>query len=278
MRKAMYCLTSVMVIVMLIGFSRGGVQAGQCELPHFDANNFTIQNDNPYLSMDNIGYTYVYEAETDEGLIRDYQSFYTPLPTDPHATILGVNITVVYDVEYLFVEDLGEWVKLEETWDWHAWDNMGNFWYFGEDTVAYEWDDEWNCYTTSTEGAWEAGVDGAEPGIILLADPHPGDCVLQEFYEDEAEDMGKVLRLNARVSIDYGDFENCEMTKEFTKLDPGNIEHKYYCRVGDSPEDGLGLVYIEELKEKTVIFELVEYYPNPAIYSTPIHSASASCP
>ena len=41
---------------------------------------------------------------------------------------------------------------------------------------------------------------GAEPGIILLADPEPRDCVLQEYYEGEAEDRGKVLRLNTTVS------------------------------------------------------------------------------
>ncbi len=267
MRKIMCCLTLVMVVFMLLGFSTGVVQAGKCELPYFDASNFLTQEDNPYLSKGNIGYTYVYEAETEDGLIRDYQWFYTPLPADPHATILGVDITVVYDVEYLWVEDHpggAQWVKLEETWDWHAWDYLGNFWYFGEDTIEYLYEDNWDPADppTSTEGAWEAGVDGAEPGIILLADPHPGDCVQQEYYEDEAEDMGKVLRLNARVSIDYGDYEKCEVTKEFTPLDPGNVEHKYYCRVGDGDEDefALGLVYIEELKGKTVIFELVDYF------------------
>lgn len=271
MRKLMCCLTSVMVVVMLMGFSVGVVRAGKCELPDFDADNFTSPADNPYLSMSNsIDHTYVYEAETDEGLIRDYQYFYTPSPA---INILGVDVIVVYDVEYLFVEDLEAWVILEQTWDWHAWDNDGNFWYFGEDTVAYEWDEDWTCYTTSTEGAWDPRVDDAEPGIILLADPHQGDCVQQEFYEGEAEDRGKVLRLNGNVS-DHCD-KDCLVTKEFTKLDPGNIEHKYYAR--DEDGLGLGLVYIEELKEKTVIFELVEYYSGSPTLSTPIYPGS-SCP
>ena len=72
----------------------------------------------------------------------------------------------------------------------------------------------------------------------------------QEYFEGEAEDMGKVLRLNASVSIDYGDYEDCLKTKEWTPLDPGTVEHKYY-----APE--VGLVYIEELKEKTVEVELI---------------------
>ena len=63
--------------------------------------------------------------------------------------------------------------------------------------------------------------------------------------------MGKVLRLDVNVSIDLGDYEGCLKTKEWTPLEPGTIEHKYYA-------PGVGLVYIEELKEKTVEVELVE--------------------
>ena len=138
----------------------------------------------------------------------------------------------------------------EETDDWYAWDNDGNVWYFGEDTVEYLYDDNWDPAGTSTEGSWEAGVDGALPGIVMPTDPMTGMCYQQEYYEDEAEDMGKVLRLEMNVSIDYGDYEGCLKTKEWTPLDPGTVEHKYY-----APE--VGLVYIEELKEKTVEVELI---------------------
>jgi len=63
--------------------------------------------------------------------------------------------------------------------------------------------------------------------------------------------MGKVLRLNVNVSIDYDDYEGCLKTKEWTPLGPGVVEHKYYA-------PGVGLVFIEELKEKTVEVELIE--------------------
>ena len=253
MRKLMYCLTSVMVVVMLLGFSIGVVQADNCVLPVFDDDNFTGPVDNPYLptpatmSPDQV---YVYEAEDEDGLIRDYQYFSTDTKM---ITVDGETVTayVVYDVEWIWVEDLEVWRILEYTEDWHAWDDQGNFWYLGEDTEEYIYDDDWNFLYTIPAGSWEAGVDGALPGIILLADPYPGACVQQEYYEDEAEDRGKVLRLNAKVSIEYADYVDCEETKEWTKLDPGNVEHKYYA-------PGVGLVYIEELKEKTVIFELVD--------------------
>lgn len=246
MRKRVCCLASVMAMVMLIGLSIEVVQAGTCELPSLSVSAFTMSNDNPYLSRGNIGFTYVYEAETDEGLVRDYIYFSPAIKS-----IIGVNCTVVRDVEWLYVEDIGQWRKVEDTDDWHAWDEIGNFWYFGEFTTAIEYDDDWDQIGENHAGSWEAGVDGALPGIILLANPKPGDCVLQEYYEGEAEDRGKVLRLNGNVSDECD--KDCEVTKEWTKLDPGNVEHKYY-----APD--LGLVHIEELKEKTVIFELVDYY------------------
>jgi len=136
----------------------------------------------------------------------------------------------------------------EDTYDWYAQDNNGNVWYFGEDTTEYLDDG-----TTSKEGSWEAGVDGAEPGIVMLAEPIPGTSYRQEYYEGNAEDMGKVLRLNARVAVEYGDFDDCLKTKEWTSLDPGVIEHKYYA-------PGVGLVLVKELKGTTVRVELIDKY------------------
>lgn len=257
MRKVMCCLSSVMVVVMLMGFSIGVVQAGTCEIPDFNASNFTSPIANQYFPMA-IGDVYVYEAEEEDELIRNYIHFSTDTKV-----ILGVTCTVVYDVEWIWVQELngglGDWRKLEETQDWHAWDNSGNFWYFGEWTTEYEYNDNWVLTGSNNEGSWEAGVASAEtgivaePGIILLADPTPGDCVIQEYAPDDALDRGKVLRLNAKVSVEYDDYEDGDVlvTKEWSELEPGNVEHKYYA-LGD------GLVYIEELKEKTVKVELVD--------------------
>lgn len=242
-----------MVVFMLLGFSIGVVQAGKCELPYFQVTNFGGPNPqpNPYLpELVVVGNTYEYEAEEEDGLIRDYIYF---KPQSENVMIYGVDCTVVYDVEWIWVDDFSKWFKLEETLDWHAWDNFGNFWYFGEDTKEYLYDDEWNLVGDTTDGSWEAGVDGAQPGIILPAEPTPGDCNQQEYYEDEAEDVGKVLRTNATVSIEYGEYEDSLVMKEWTALEPGNVEHKYYA-------PGVGLVYIEELKEKTVKVELVDVF------------------
>ena len=200
MKKMMCCLAMAMVV----GFSMGVAQADPCELPAFYANNFGGSNPvpNPYLPESYvIGKTFVYEAEDEDGLIINYIRF-----TTDTKVIEGVTCMVVHDVEYLMLED-GTYIKLEETWDWHAWDNFGNFWYFGETTTEYEYDDDWKCIGSNNDGAWEAGEDVsgigsiAEPGIILPADPSPGDCYQQEYYEDEAEDVGKVLKLNDKCEF-----------------------------------------------------------------------------
>jgi len=244
MKRALYQLSLLSLIVVL---SLPPTASAQGEVPEFDANNFDTPQDNVYLPMA-IGDTYRYEAEEEDGLIIN-EITHTSNTKDVVVDGVTIECTVVCDIEWIDVEGLGL-VVLEETDDWVAWDNDGNVWYFGEDTTEYLYDDEWNPTGTSHEGSWEAGVDGAEPGILMLADPRPGLSYRQEYYEGEAEDMGRVLRLNVSVSVEFDDFEGCLKTMEWTGLDPGTVEHKYYA-------PGVGLVYIEELKGVTVQVELV---------------------
>lgn len=87
----------------------------------------------------------------------------------------------------------------------------------------------------------------------MLADPDPGLSYRQEFYAGVAEDTAQVLKLGESVSVEFGDFEDCLKTKEWTPLDPGTVEHKFY-----APQ--VGLVFIEQLKGKTVLVELVDIH------------------
>ncbi|MBC2714069.1 MAG: hypothetical protein HF978_02060 [Desulfobacteraceae bacterium] len=245
MKKAMNFFTLAFTLMLLVGFSSDIVKAKTVAVPAVNPADFNDPEDNLYLPMA-FGQTYVYLAETEDELILNEIT-----ATYDTRLILGVLCTVVYDVEWIYIEEEDDWFIEEETFDWYAWDNYGNVWYFGEETVEYIYDDDWNLIETSTEGSWEAGVDGAEAGILMLADPMPGLSYKQEYYEDEAEDMGRVLTLNAGVEVEYGDFDDCLKTKEWTPLEPGEIEHKYYA-------PGIGLVFIEELKGKTVLVELVD--------------------
>lgn len=244
-----YELKCAMTTAIAIGLSALSITAKIYELPEVDPADFSSPMDNAYLPMALDETSYVFVAEDEDGLIINQITF-----TTDTIVIAGVTCTVIYDAEWIVDEDAGTTNILEETDDWYAWDNDGNVWYFGEDTTEYLYDDEGNPAGTSSEGSWEAGVDGALPGILMLASPRQGLSYLQEFYEGEAEDMAKVLRVGVNVSVEFGDFENCIETKEWTSLDRGAIEHKYYA-------PGVGLVYIEELTGgKTVQVQLVDIF------------------
>jgi hypothetical protein len=145
----------------------------------------------------------------------------------------------------------------EVTYDWYAQDGDANIWYLGEDTFDGDF-----------SGSFVAGCDGAEAGIVILGDPSKGDFYNQEFYEDEAEDWGKVLSFHAMDDL------LCMKTNEWTPLEQGAVEHKFYCSDGTV---GL-LTRIEELRGKTVIVELVDTgVEAPPAIGLPI-SPVPSCP
>lgn len=188
------------------------------DLPEFDPANFVDTIDNPYLLL-TPGRVLTYEGtsgDTTETVVVEV--------TDETRDVLGVATTVVRDT----VTQDGELV--EDTYDWFAQDRDGNVWYFGEDSNDYE-DGE----VVSTEGSWEAGEDGAEAGIVMLAEPSVGDVYRQEYYPGEAEDMGEVLNLAGEAAVPYGDFEQLLVTKDYTPLEPDVVENKYYA-------EGVGLV------------------------------------
>ncbi len=134
-------------------------------------------------------------------------------------TVFGVQCAIVHDVAKV------DGVIEEDTYDWYAQDTEGNVWYFGEDTK--ELDAQGNVITTA--GSWEAGVDGAKPGIIMPADAHVGDIWREEYLAGEAEDMAKALSLNAGIAVPAGSFTGCLKTFNFTPLDPTSNEIKIYC-------------------------------------------------
>jgi hypothetical protein len=139
--------------------------------------------------------------------------------TDRSKTILGIDATVVHDV----VSEKGE--VIEDTFDWYAEDRWGNIWYMGEDTKEFE-----NGKVVSTAGSWEAGVDGAQAGIIMPANPQPGMVYQQEYYEGEAEDVGAVLSLHEMAQVPFGFFRDALLTKDTTPLEPRVQEYKLYAK------------------------------------------------
>jgi len=146
----------------------------------------------------------------------------------------------------------------ETTLDWYAQDTAGNVWYFGEDTVARDFDacDHPDGMGGCKDGSWEAGQDVAgvgsiaEEGIVMLADPtgKNGVFYFQEFYEGEAKDMGKILNYKKVDTTLFGELNGCVRIKEWSPLSPGAVEHKTYC-------EDLGLVQVEENSGGKTVFE-----------------------
>lgn len=221
-------------LVILASSGCGGTATEITDTQTIDPANFVDKVDNPYFPLVP-GTTYVYEGQTEEGVehVEDYVTLET-------RDVLGVSCIIVRDR----VSVDGELV--EETFDWYAQDKDGNVWYFGEDAKEYEGEQ-----VESTAGSWEAGVDGAQPGIIMKAKPQVGDSYRQEYYEGEAEDMAEVLSLTESTSVPYGSFDNLLKTKDWTPLEPGIAEHKYYA-------NGIGLILEEVVEGGSGRIELID--------------------
>jgi hypothetical protein len=200
-----------------------------------DPADFVATIDNPWLPL-TPGSRWAYQAgggERNEVVV-----------TDQTRTVMGIRATVVRDTE------TRNGALVEDTFDWYAQDRTGNVWYLGEATRAVR-DGQ-----LSPQGSWEAGVDGALPGIIMKADPRVGDAYRQEYYRGHAEDMGKVVRTGASESVPFRTLDGLLVTQDWTPLEPRVVEEKFYAR-------GIGLVLETTVRGGSDRNELVSYRPGP---------------
>jgi hypothetical protein len=136
---------------------------------------------------------------------------------------------------------------VEDTDDWYAQDADGNVWYLGEDTTEFE-----NGRPTTKKGSFEAGVDDAQAGVILPADPKPGMTYRQEYYKGEAEDRGEIVSVDEQAEVPFGHFKGALMTKDENPLEPKVLEFKFYAR-------GVGPVLATSVSGGSDREELVRY-------------------
>jgi hypothetical protein len=166
--------------------------------------------DNPYFPLP-VGRQWVYR----EGKVRD-----TVTVTSRTKLIAnGVTARVVHDESRL------HGVPVEVTDDYYAQDAAGTVWYLGEATTEYE-----HGKPHSTEGSFEAGVGGAQAGIVMPAHPRVGMRYRQEFLKGHAEDRAKIVSLRERVKVPLRRYKRTLMTVETTPLEPDTLEVKFYAR------------------------------------------------
>jgi hypothetical protein len=194
---------------------------GPSNTPPFDPSNFVAGVTNPFFPL-TPGRIQYYEGQSSGEAQTDSAEVLAETKT-----ILGIAAMVVHDRVYAGGS------LIEDTFDWYAQDKDGNVWYLGEDTKELD-----NGQVVSTEGSWEAGVSGAQAGIIMWADPaaHLGEKYSQEFARGVAEDLGKVVALDQSIQVPYGNLTGCLKTEDSSTLEPGVLESKFYC-----PDIGLTL-------------------------------------
>jgi hypothetical protein len=186
---------------------------------------FTTEIDNPYWPM-RPGSRWIYRETAPDGT---RQRVVVTVTSRTKRIANGITARVVRDV----VREGGALVEVTD--DWYAQDCAGNVWYLGEKTAEYE-----EGRIVSTEGSWEAGVDGAEPGVIMPASPTVGMTYRQEYYAGEAEDNGAIFSLDEQVGVPAGHFTDVVMTKDTNPLAPRVLEYKFYAR-GVGPVLAIGV-------------------------------------
>lgn len=185
-----------------------------------DPADFTTKIDNPYSPMaPRTRWTYREIDEEGKEL-----KIVVVATTETRKIANGITALVVRDT----VTEDGE--LIEDTFDWYAQDQHGNVWYLGEDTAEFE-----NGKIATRSGSFEAGVDGALPGIIMPAEPRAGMRYRQEYFKGEAEDNGEVLSTQEMAEVPAGHYDNVLLTKDTITIEPDVQEYKLYAK-------GVGLV------------------------------------
>ena len=182
---------------------------------HLHPADFSANIDNPQWPM-TVGSRWVYRVvDTSDGSV---QRDVIKVTKQTKVIADGVRARVVSDI----VSEHGK--PTEVTKDWYAQDKQGNVWYFGEDTVEYI-----NGHPNDN-GSWEAGVDGAMPGVALPAKPKVGMSYREEYSKGVAEDQSRVLALDEQAQVPAGHFKPVLMTEDFSPIEPQVSELKFYAR------------------------------------------------
>jgi hypothetical protein len=189
---------------------------------------------NKYLPL-KPGTTFIYDGTKESSSQRDVFSI-----THKTKTIQGVTTIEIRDTVKL------NGTLAELTLDWFAQDKFGNVWYFGEFATEYE-----NGVPVSHEGSWQAGVNGARPGIVMKAQPRVGEFYCQEVAPGVAQDQAQVLSLDKDRCVPKGCFDDALLTKETSPLIPGVVENKYYA-------PGIGLIEALKVQGGSESLELVQ--------------------
>ena len=197
---------------------------------------FTTRIDNPYWPMP-VGARWQVHVSNPQG--ESLQETIT-VTNQTRRIADGVTARVVHDVVY----DHGR--PSEITDDWYAQDRQGNIWYFGENTASIQ------NGKKDTSGSFEAGLNGADAGVAMAAQPAVGLTYREEYYEGNAEDRAKVLALDQQVQAPAGHFTGAILTDDTSPIEPDVSEYKLYAK-------GVGPVVAVSVSGESEREDLISY-------------------
>jgi len=230
-------LTTVIWVPWASGASSKASACGTSYAPVLDPAHFVTVIDNPYFPLP-VGRQLVYTGVKDGQTQTD-----TVIVTDQQKVILDISATVVSDIA------THDGTVLERTFDFYAQDDQGNVWYLGEDTTHFLPNGK-----ADTSGSFLAGVNGAQPGIIMEAAPQIPDAYRQECFAGQAEDTAWVVGTSGSVDVPYGRVRDVLTTLEATRLEPGAYDEKVY-------GPGIGIVSEKSLTGAAEFAQLVSVSP-----------------
>jgi len=205
--------------------------------PNLDASRIADVIDNPHLPL-KVGSRWRYAGEVDgKPVVTEI------VVTPDRKTVMGISAFVIRDTV------TADGAVLEDTLDLFTQDLDGNVWYLGEDTKEYE-----DGAVSSTAGSWEAGVDGALPGIAMPATAKVGAVIRQEFSKDNAEDMMTIAAVDGTSTVTGTTYTGVVTTREWTPLEPDVVEQKSYA-------PGVGVIHEQTVAGGKDFSDLVEFVP-----------------
>jgi hypothetical protein len=187
---------------------------------------------NPYFSLDP-GDRATFEGEEDGAAVRLEITVENETRTiafkNPDGVTMSVQARLIVEREW---HD-GEVVEVSRNWFSRCRQTHDVF-YFGESVDLFE-----NGQVVSHEGSWLAGVNGAQPGIIIPARFLLGSRYFQEQAPGVALDRAEHVDMGLMVKAAGKTFRHCVEVSETSALSRGEST-KVYC-------PGVGLVMDDEL-------------------------------
>ncbi|RJP92396.1 MAG: hypothetical protein C4518_07015 [Desulfobacteraceae bacterium] len=249
--KSIVSILAISVALVIgLGLTGSGMALAQCDNDNEFTRDFRLQDCkcfkpfgvNPYFLLIP-GYQMILEGETeDDGEIIEVKAVISVLREIKKIYIPGFGNVITRVVEEREWED-GKLIEVSRNF-FAICPKTNSVFYFGEKVDDYE-DGE----IVGHGGSWEAGVDGAMPGIMMPGTFLLGSKYFQEYAPGVAVDRGENVGMGLEVETPAGTFTDCVKVIDTNPLDG-------VCEAEDGDEKiyspRVGLVKDEEL-------ELVNY-------------------